>query len=74
MSQSIRGTQKKRGRPKTTGRGTQIQVRIHDRQLAALDAFIASHTAEMSRPEAIRQILDDHLTDQGFLNSPKPSE
>jgi hypothetical protein len=43
MAQSIRVTTKKRrGRPPTTGRGTQIGERWHPAELAAIDAWVAS--------------------------------
>jgi hypothetical protein len=50
---------KKRGRPKTTGKGVQIGVRLHPQALAALDALINGRPdPKPSRPEAIREILD----------------
>jgi len=43
------------GRPKTTGTGTPLVVRMHDDQLKALDAWIAD--TNISRPEAVRQLI-----------------
>jgi hypothetical protein len=46
------------GRPKTTGLGTGILVRMHD-QLDAIDAWIAKqHDPKPSRPEAIRRLVE----------------
>ena len=58
---------KKRG-PAPTGKGQQIVVRMHDPQLAALDAFVAAQPEPRpSRPEAIRYLLQDSLTGLGYL-------
>jgi hypothetical protein len=59
MGKSIRDIAKKgRGRPKTTGLGTGILVRMHE-QLAALDAWIEKqHEERLSRPEAIRRLVE----------------
>jgi hypothetical protein len=53
-------TKKKRG-PPATGKGTQIQVRLHDDLLSPLDDFAASQPDDPSRAEAIRRILRDHF-------------
>jgi hypothetical protein len=51
-------TKKKRGRPATTGRGTQIGERWHDAELAAIEAWIASSSDKtISRPHAIRRLV-----------------
>jgi hypothetical protein len=60
MRKSIRDIPKKRGRPKTTGRGEGILVRLHAEQLARLDNWAAEQAIE-SRPEAIRQLLERGL-------------
>jgi hypothetical protein len=59
MRKSILDIAKKgRGRPKTTGLGTGILVRMHE-QLAALDAWIEKqHEGGLSRPEAIRRLVE----------------
>jgi hypothetical protein len=31
---------------------------MHDRQVAAIDAWIAMHEIEISRPEAIRRLVE----------------
>jgi hypothetical protein len=49
---------KVRGRPKTTGLGTGILVRMHD-QLDALDAWIIKQKEPgLTRPEAIRRLVE----------------
>lgn len=63
MSKSIQDIPKKaRGRPKTTGRGTGIMVRLLDSPLCKLDAWIAKQDEPMSRPEAIRRLVEVGLT------------
>jgi hypothetical protein len=63
MAKSIRDIAKKvRGRPKTTGLGTGILVRMHD-QLDALDAWIRKQKEPgLSRPEAIRRLVEKALS------------
>jgi hypothetical protein len=51
---------KKRGAP-ATGKGEPILVRVQPAQLAARDAWIASQDAQLSRPEAIRRLIDQAL-------------
>lgn len=67
MSRSIRDIKKsnakgpkrpKMGRPRTTGTGTPTLVRLHDQQLVAIDAWIAAQNGAISRPEAIRRLID----------------
>jgi hypothetical protein len=58
MGKSIKGTtKKKRGRPATTGRGTQIGMRWQDLQLSAIDAWREKHGVT-TRPEAIRRLVE----------------
>src|SRR5580704_19101248 len=66
MAKSIRVNTKRRGRPKTTGKGELIGVRILPPLLKELDAWIAGQVPHPSRPEAIRGILERAL--------PAPSE
>ena len=47
-----------RGRPKTTGAGQPQVVRMHDWQIAEIDAWIAMQDQEISRPEAIRRLVE----------------
>ena len=57
---------KKRGRPVTTGRGTLIGVRLLDRLLATLDAWISvQREPGLSRPEAIRRLVELGLKAKG---------
>jgi hypothetical protein len=51
-----------RGRPRTTGAGLTVGVRLHADLIGALDAWIASRTPAVSRPEAIRVILANGLS------------
>jgi hypothetical protein len=58
MGKSIKGTTKtKRGRPATTGRGTQIGMRWQDLQLSTIDAWREKHGVT-TRPEAIRRLVE----------------
>jgi hypothetical protein len=63
MGKSVRDIAKKgRGRPKSTGLGTGILVRMHV-QLDALDAWIARQdNPKPTRPEAIRRLVEIGLT------------
>jgi len=69
MDASIRAGTKKRGRPKTTGKGEQIGVRLHDPMLSALDRVRAERGAQdsPSRPDVIRSILAQWLQENGYL-------
>jgi Arc/MetJ-type ribon-helix-helix transcriptional regulator len=46
------------GRPKTTGSGQPMVVRMHNRQISAIDSWIAMQGEDVSRPEAIRRLVD----------------
>src|SRR5215216_5196168 len=75
MKTSIRGTLKQRGRPKTTGPGLGIQVRLHEPQLAALDRWIKAQPApKPSRPEAIRRLAAEKLKSRGFFSAERRDE
>jgi hypothetical protein len=50
-------TKKRRG-PAPTGKGTLVGVRLQPERLVAVDAWIAKQAAPMTRPEAIRAMLD----------------
>jgi hypothetical protein len=61
MTKSIRDSKKSKpkiGRPKTTGPGQAQVVRMHDQQIAAIDAWVALQDTEISRPEAIRRLVE----------------
>ena len=51
---------KKRG-PAPTGKGTQVQVRLQPSHLVALDAWIAKQSTPVTRPEAIRAMMETIL-------------
>jgi len=50
-------TKKRRG-PPPTGIGTLIGVRMQPNELTALDAWISSHDAKLTRPQAIRRLVE----------------
>src|SRR3984957_7473838 len=71
MRKSIRDIpKKKRGRPASGGRREGILVRLQPDRLSAVDEWIARQTAPMTRPEAIRAMLDAVLV----IVSNDPSE
>ena len=53
-------TKKRRG-PAPTGKGTLIGVRLQHSHLKALDAWIAKQSAPVTRPEAIRAMMETIL-------------
>jgi hypothetical protein len=58
MAKSIIDNSKSRGRPKTTGSGTLVGVRMVDEPLKALDDWIeCQRDPDFSRPEAIRRLV-----------------
>jgi hypothetical protein len=70
MAKSIRDIPKKRrGRPKTTGRGEGILLRLHNPQLTRLDEWIRHQADEPSRPEAIRRLVEAAL-----VGTPAPNQ
>jgi hypothetical protein len=64
MTKSIRDIAKRpMGRPKTTGPGTGVLVKMHDRHLDALDSWITKQREPgLSRPEAIRRLVEIGLS------------
>jgi hypothetical protein len=60
MAKSIRDIAKRPiGRPKTTGPGTGVLVKMHDQHLDALDSWITKQGEPgLSRPEAIRRLVE----------------
>jgi hypothetical protein len=68
MAKSIRDSTKSGpviGRPKTTGPGQPQVVRMHDQQVASIDAWIAMQGEAISRPEAIRRLVELGLKVKG---------
>lgn len=51
----------KRKGPPPTGKGTPVLVCLHADQLAALDASITKEPEPMTRPEAVRRLVDKGL-------------
>ena len=64
MARSPRLKLKRRGRPKTTGKGTLIGVRLHRADLADLEHWISRQTEKHTRPEAIRVLLRGALASE----------
>ena len=60
MAKQIVITKKRRG-PAPTGKGTLIGVRLQPHQLKALDAWIEKQEASLTRPEAIRAMMETIL-------------
>jgi hypothetical protein len=60
MSKSIKDTPKKRGRgrPPTGGRREGVMVRLEPAQFETLDVWIKTHAPDLSRPEAIRRLVE----------------
>lgn len=68
MSKSIRDSTKsktKMGRPKTTGPGEPQVVRMHEEQIVAIDEWIDEQDEKISRPEAIRRLVEIGLKAKG---------
>jgi hypothetical protein len=53
-------TKKRRG-PAPTGKGTLVGVRLQPSHLVALDAWIADQDTPVTRPEAIRAMMETIL-------------
>jgi hypothetical protein len=49
----------------TTGRGTLIGVRMLDHPIAEVDAWIKYHGPDLTRPEAIRRLVELGLKAKG---------
>ncbi len=64
VEQAIVSTQRRRG-PKPTGKGVMVGVRFQPIELAALDAWIAQQPNPVSRPEAIRAMVQASLVLMG---------
>ena len=56
MARLVKDIKKTRGRPKTTGTGTPLLVRMHGEQIRALDKW--RDDREVTRAEAIRRLLE----------------
>jgi hypothetical protein len=58
MLSDSKNSQPKIGRPQTTGSGQPQVVRMHDDQLAAIDDWVEKQGTRISRPEAIRRLVE----------------
>jgi len=58
MVRSIRVIKKSRGRPKTTGTGTLVGVRLQSEALDRLDDWASRQKDQPSRPEAVRRLME----------------
>jgi hypothetical protein len=59
MAKSIRvTTKKKRGRPRTTGKGVQVGERWQTDELASIDSWIKDSGETMTRGQAIRRLVE----------------
>ena len=54
-------SKKKRG-PPATGKGTPIMVRLQPTDLSDLDTWAATQSEQLTRPEAVRQLMRLGLT------------
>jgi hypothetical protein len=61
MAKSIQVNPKKRGRPKTTGRGMLVGVRLHPPDLARLDEWAKLQEDQPSRPKALWRLAERAL-------------
>jgi hypothetical protein len=62
MNKSIRGTTKKRGRPVTTGKGTQVGTRWQDVHLKQIEDWRRKQDDKPPRSEAIRRLVEMGLS------------
>ena len=69
MSKSNKDTKKSRGRPKSTGSGKQLQLRLHDPLLKAIDDWADKFAPgeELTRQETIRRMLLEYLRHCGLI-------
>jgi hypothetical protein len=63
MAKSEKDSKKSRGRPKTTGSGQPQLVRMHPKQIDAIDDWRKKN--DVSRPEAIRRLVELGLKVKG---------
>jgi hypothetical protein len=65
---------KKRRGPAPTGKGTPIQVRLQPSHLKGLDAWIAKQNVPLTRPEAIRAMMETALNIPSKDSGKKPAK
>lgn len=68
MTSSIRDNKKSRGRPKTTGTGTLIGIRLHEPELEEIDEWRRRQEDIPSRPEALRRLYKQGLVAETVQN------
>jgi hypothetical protein len=57
MKKAIRSTPKKRGRPKTTGRGLSVNIRLHPPELKRIAAWMQQQNdGKLTRARALWQL------------------
>jgi hypothetical protein len=61
--EQITSLKKKRGRPRTTGRGMLVGVRLRSEDLAAIDEWAAKQDDQPARAETIRRLIRKALGD-----------
>jgi len=61
MTASTRDNTKKARKPRAKTTGALLGVRLQPNQLAALDAWIAAQPEPVSRPEAVRRLVERGL-------------
>jgi hypothetical protein len=71
MARSIIRTEKKRGRGRPRTNPTSIHLTVNPDLLTALDKFIKDEKRDLSRPEAIRELLAATLVKLDALKPPK---
>jgi hypothetical protein len=71
---SVNNMEKKRGRGRPATGATPILVRLQPDRLAAIDAWIVSQDSPMTRPEAIRAMLDAVLVIVAKVPGERPAK
>jgi hypothetical protein len=71
MPKSIPDIRKKRGRPKKNGRGEGVLVRLHKDELARLDGWIEGEGNRLSRPQALRLLMERGVAEPASAAAPK---
>jgi hypothetical protein len=67
MGKSVNDNKKKRSRPRTSGTGELVGVRLLPEPLAGLDHAIRKNGDQLSRPEMLKRIAIRWLVQRGYL-------
>lgn len=67
MPKSNEVPKRKRGRPYSGGRDPLVNTRIPIAMIEALEQFAADEKPPISRSEAVRRLLGEHLRKHGYL-------